>query len=1348
MKETLHPEDSFSLKLEKLPVPCVVCRDLKKNIFEANPAMMQLLGEGKDWEAAKWMNSLDPLSREILMPIISGEVACPENVTVNFRRVNGDWIEVPLSFGRIGDAMLLCFGKPLSGNAKDERLHDTGEKLCNLIDLLPIGILVVKSCDEGTVMLCNKSLEAMFAISRDKVIGHSYLTALSSEELNPIKQIVIKACEDDKNRKIDHITIIGAGGIRRILEINIEIINDFCSDDCGMLLVAMDVTEGMRQQEEKTRISEIMAYREENYRLLAENASDLITRHGFEGIILFASNASTWMLGVSPDRMVGHNFEEFIHVDDRSQASDFLSGIRVSSEDSTMTCRMLASDGRIVWVETRARAVKGKHGGMEITCVTRDISERKQSEDRIRNLQNHFTDAIENMNAGIVMYDRDDKLVFCNNKYRTFYPKITETIVPGVPYTEVIKAFIENGAADDSGLTPEQLLHARMRNHMEHKGEDQMLCVGGRMWLQVSDHPTHDGGVVSLLSDVTSLKKMQDELVRQKLFLSSLLDAATDLMFYKDASGVYMACNPAFCKIVGVDREKIVGHTDREFFSSKTVERIVEYDALARESGKTIRIEEWANYPDGRPVCLETICNPVFSADGNYIGLVGVGRDTTERRNSESLLKAESTRLASLVRSIEGGVILMDHEEKVLIVNDGFMSLYKIPGEPSRLVGANIERLFSEASEIFPDIKTSIEKVRRIFVEGKNVRGAVSALRNGMFVEYDFIPIDMGHGVFNYLWHFRDITMRHMAEAELQQRDKLLSGLAQSVRQLLGAPEDFDSNITEAFRIVAETADIERIIIFRNENISEQASTWTARFLYRWSRSTGAAKEAPEYANIPFYPNFSRWHKELSRGVILAGPLDEFPEIESQYLKSLGFESILVAPMFIEVKFWGVMIFDAKKSRIWSAADRGVLRMVADSIGLSIQRSNAHEELNKALADAERLAEEAHKANQAKTDFLASMSHEIRTPLNGIVGYTNLMRNTVLTQRQNDLLHGVDRSTEMLLALINDILDLSKISAGQLTLDALPFCPALAMQDAVAAISPRAQEKNLSIRCDSDATARQVFIGDERRLKQVLLNLVGNAIKFTEKGSIIIKVNSDVDPCDEDVTKPVRLNFSVMDTGIGIPDENLSKLFRPFSQAQSDISRRFGGTGLGLAICKQLVERMGGLISVSSKVEAGSTFSFFIFCPLAVEQPVEVEKQESGKPFSEDGSDLKLKILIADDNLINQEVLSLYIEDLGYSSEVVSSGENAVKAVKNHQVDLVLMDLRMPGMDGIEATKAIRAWEKESLPEGRREARIVALTADALKSDSERCLEMGMDDYLTKPVDPDQIGRIIARFFK
>ncbi len=1072
--------------------------------------------------------------------------------------------------------------------------------------------------------------------------------------------------------------------------------------------------------------------------------SELELRINDRGAVLSVSGPARRMLGLLPEKMIGRDFSLLVREEDRPSFLDHMSMARSDGEAGPFTCRLTGPEGSLVWAEIRAGAPHEGTPG-EVFFTARDIGRRRAAEDRLRHLQDHFTTAIENMDAGIVMYDRNDRMVFCNHIYRSYHPGVAHLLVPGVRCETVLNAFLREGSATGEPMGDIASFHAdRILHRRDRQMERRVQYVGGGRWLQISDHPTGDGGVVTLLSDITGLKNIQEELSRQKILLSSLLDAIEDQIIYKDARGVYTACNPAFCNFVGRSREEIVGHCDTEVLDGENLAVMERWSASVLKNRKTVRGEDWMCGADGSRKRLEMQFSPLFSPEGSLLGMAGVAHDVTARHDAEDLLQAESTRLSTLIRNIEGGVMLMDENKKVLLVNEGFLSLLRLEGACESFVGIDAGDALRNILPLFANPRETYEKLASVYAARRVVRDCVVTLRDESFLEFDFIPMEIGRGTYNYLWHYRDITARRRAEMELQQRDRLLSGLAQTVRQLLGGMEDFDANMAEAFRIVAETASIERMAVYRNLPLKEGDHSHTAARVARWSRAPAPAPLIRELAVIAIDPLFTRWHRELSRGVILSGRLDEFPPNEQIPLRHFGFGSILVAPMFIGEHYWGIMIFDAAPDRAWSAADRGILRMVADSIGLAIQRKYAHDELSTALARAEKLAVEAREANQAKTEFLASMSHEIRTPLNGVTGFSNLLQNTSLTPRQAELLRGIDRSTAMLLALINDILDLSKITAGQFTLDTIPFCPAMALEDAVAALGPRAVEKNLELKWEADSGAHQVFMGDERRLKQVLLNLVGNAIKFTEKGRVFAKVSAG-SVAASDGKLSVRLDFSVSDTGIGIAEENLSKLFLPFSQAQSDISRRFGGTGLGLAICRRLVNMMGGEIDVESVPGKGSTFSFHIFCAPA-ETPVETLKAPS-RTLESGGALPPLSIVVADDNLINQQVLSMYIEEMGYRCEVVSDGSQALEAVMRAQVDLILMDLRMPGMDGMEATIAIRKWEGEHLPEGRRPCRIVALTADAVKSDSEKCSAVGMDGYLTKPVDPDQIDRVIRQLF-
>ncbi|MFH0998840.1 MAG: ATP-binding protein [Pseudomonadota bacterium] len=594
------------------------------------------------------------------------------------------------------------------------------------------------------------------------------------------------------------------------------------------------------------------------------------------------------------------------------------------------------------------------------------------------------------------------------------------------------------------------------------------------------------------------------------------------------------------------------------------------------------------------------------------------------------------------------------------------------------------------------------------------------------------------------------VSVNSMTDALLQ-RDKILGSVRFAAQHFLSTT-DWKGIIDEVLAMIGNAAKASRVYVFENRRVDEDLQCVKCR---EWV-SEGIDRHI-DILNMQEIPGkdvgYDRWMSILKQGEIFSLSLSEMSRAERALLETKRIKSLVLAPILVEASWWGTLGLDeCVYEREWTDAEQDSLRAIADMLGAAILKQQTRDDLLNAK-------EAAEAASLSKSQFLANMSHEIRTPMNGVLGMIDLILNTQLTDKQLHFARTARSSGEALLSVINDVLDLSKIESGKLKLEEVVFNPHLIVKEVKDLLGNRVQKQALELTSSLALNVPRMVRGDPGRLRQVLINLVSNAVKFTERGEVAIRVFPVTE--DKDVT---RLRFEVQDTGIGIPSDVQAAIFEPFIQADGTMTRKYGGTGLGLAISKQLIEMMGGEVGVVSNVGNGSTFWFTVTVKKVAQSDLSTPLhplQQFNHPaefrstgnfdagFRPDvlrsgGTDFRAHVLVAEDNLVNQEVVARMLDFLGCEVEVVASGQEVLAAWGQRSFDLILMDCQMPEMDGYEATRAIRQEEAASGSASR--STIIALTAHAMDGDRDRCITAGMDDYLCKPFNLIQLRYTLERY--
>lgn len=716
-----------------------------------------------------------------------------------------------------------------------------------------------------------------------------------------------------------------------------------------------------------------------------------------------------------------------------------------------------------------------------------------------------------------------------------------------------------------------------------------------------------------------------------------------------------------------------------------------------------------------------------------------------KRATERMLLKSEST-LNVVLDSTADGILAVDQAGATLYSNKRFSEILQI--NHSRTEEPSDKSLIKTLSSKLSDNENRSCRVHEIQNSGDECFDTLE-LSDGRFIEYLTRPLQKDSSLIGRLWSFRDVTERKNAEMQIQSLAEMQQTLTKIASTFINVPLDqIDKTINEALHFMGMFTKADRVYVF-----SYDFSLDTATNTYEWCKE-GIQPRIAIRQNTPLTWLKSLVDKHIKGEDVYIQDFSTFAIDEQlrSILENIGIKKMMSVPLIDGRECKGFIGFETiQEFKTFGKEELQILHLFAQML---VNLNNRQSIQNQLLT----ATEKAEAASKAKSEFLANMSHELRTPLNSVIGFTDLLRTTPLNETQKNFVENANISGHTLLGLINDILDFSRIGAGILDIEPVKTDLTKVLENSIDLFKTPAEKKNIQLLLTIDPEMPKYADIDPVRLKQVLNNLLSNAVKFTEKGEVELKVRFNALE-----NKRGRLFFSIRDTGIGINDEEKKKLFKPFSQADSSTTRKYGGTGLGLIISEMIADKMGGKIQFISTPKIGTTFFFDIITTVYADDPLS-HAQVTNISFPNDSinphitdkgaqiittselSDSKIRILIVDDVKLNlvlvKAVLMKFIENIDVLE--ATNGNQAVDIYSHHPINLIIMDVMMPECDGLEATRRIREIELET----KNHIPIIALTAGALKEERDKCFAAGMDDFMTKPVEPEKTMTLVRKYLR
>jgi len=1116
---------------------------------------------------------------------------------------------------------------------------------------------------ETEVLTWNRGAEAIFGIPAEQAIGSKVSALLSRQGNSDFENFnrEILAGKTISQRKGTCLRNDGKA-------IHISVSGSPLRNSSGEVVAVAAILRDVSEREESAEMRALLAS-------IVDSSVNAICSTTLDGTILSWNKSAADLFGYSRAEVVGQKISMLACrdcPDDAGRTMARIQGGGMSHYESIWRAKDRSPIDVAVTVSS-IRSADGDERGKSL--IIRDIRDQVQTEKALRESEAKFREAFEKAPFGMCLGGREGRLLRANSALCRMLG-YSETELLGMTSAELThpEDRIATGLAVES-VSTNSGPYAELEKRYLHKS-GRVVWARTRVSL-IENSASGEPRFLGQVEDITAGKRAEEELRQSEERFHIMADGCPSAMWVTDATGGIQFINRKFRELFQATLEQMQGTKWQMMLHPDDAPRYLAVLRNAVREQIPFRAEVRVKRADGEWRWMESYAEPRFSAEGEYLGHVGLTPDITDAKNAQEAVRRTQDGYRMLAHAVESSgecISITDVQDRIMYVNSAFLRTYGY--EEGELIGRHISIVRSD--------RTALETQREILpstLEGswngevwnraKDGREFPVALNTSVVFDENGKRIAL-------VGFAHDITERRRAEEALRQSEAKFRKLAENIREVFFVMDPV------TYRVLYVSPAYEKL----------------------WGRS-----------REDLYRNTKGWREAIHP--------DDRQRVAQTIPRQVAGESM---DLEFRIRVGGVEKWiRSKSSPVFDETGR-LIRIVGISEEIT-ERKRYETELVKARDGAD-------AANRAKSCFLANMSHEIRTPMNGVIGMLQLLNETELTEEQRQYAAVAQDSGRVLLKLIDDILDLSRVEARKITLEHLDFDLGDTIGGVVQLMEPQANAKGLQILLNVSAAIPEPLCGDALRLRQVITNLLANAIKFTDSGSV--KLNAMLEDQNE---RAVRLRFEVIDSGIGIGPDEIERIFLPFSQADSSTTRKYGGTGLGLAICKQLVEMMGGFIQVESEVGKGSKISFTASFTRAADLREGVGQQASAdqEPTLAATTQHAGRVLVVEDNTTNRFVALALLKKLGYAATAVNDGAEAVEAVEAGGIDLVLMDCHMPVMDGFQATRHIRNSKHPSVP-------IIALTADAMADDRARCLREGMNDHLAKPVELRPLQQILAKW--